>query len=225
MKGHRSAFVSVVIAKSESSKQMLMFEIHRKVKNCTDLVLPSGPPGLKKSGLRRRETTTAPPRPTLCTSPYLPRLSGISKRPGACIGPAPGSCQVRTPNIVSKSKHQTHNFSVALVKKEIHQMGRGIDIKWPSLTHDIEVHSKSSGPEGMTLGLKTTTGIDYVFPAILLETTYRFRIKHNDLQIRTVLSPRSTSLWASPGGHNPRAAYVMSCKENMFSDEICVKID
>lgn len=77
----------------------------KRSKVSTDLVLPSNPPGLKNSGLRRRETTTAPPRPTLCTSPYLPRLSAVSKRPGACIGPAPG--KMLDSYIISKWDHLT----------------------------------------------------------------------------------------------------------------------
>ena len=46
-----------------------------------------------------------------------------------------------------------------------------------NLTHNIKMHSKSSGSERMTLGLETTTRINYIFPAVLFRNIrMKFRI-------------------------------------------------
>lgn len=77
------------------------------------LVRPSMPPGLKNSGRRSKLTTAAPPRPMLCTRPYLPRLSAVSKSPGACIEPAPVHA-IRAGDADEHILISTYNHEVAL---------------------------------------------------------------------------------------------------------------
>lgn len=60
----------------------------------------------------------------------------------------------------------------------------------------------------MPLRFKAATGVDNKLATKLIARKYSW--KRSSKTRLTVLSPRSTSLWASSGPHRPRAGYVMS---------------